>query len=339
MLTHLEQMHHMCEQQDQIIRFHSLQNKTKDVPVIPWKLEIEMKKINALVGNTVWQLVSLRIKRHHLAQCRLADVDEADKSKILQREKVCLCLMDIILGNDDVQCYVNTVFLTVWWIHLLSLDFEIETWGEWTGRHQDLLLTASLDPLCIRAHPFFRDVLQQWENLRAHGQQDYGEFLCFYLGWLGATLVSQAYHRRFLTAESGIVTAEKNAGFAPFLLHSDLWEDDPVFPNFQAIVDRWTQMNGMTTALVIASRLVCFQVCRFQSMTVADRTAFNFGELEVYVTVFTDVGMNTARMAYRIIAFVGYTGDSWRGHYTCAVAFCNSYGEPRWLCHDDNKRP
>ena len=264
--------------------------------------------------------------------------DEIDPS-ILQREKLCLRLMELTLGNDDVQCYVNTVFLTVWWIHLLCWDFNIETWGEWTGRHQNLLLIATSNPLCIRSHPFFRDVFQQWENLRAHGQQDYGEFLCFYLGWLGTTLVSQAYQRRFLTDESGVVTAEKNVGFAPILLHSDLWQDDPMFPKFQAIVDRWTQMNGMTTALVIASKLVCFQVCRFQSMTASDRTTFDFEECEIYLTVFTNTGMDTARMPYRIVALVGYTGDSWRGHYTCVISFCNSYGESRWLFHDDNKPP
>jgi len=79
MQTHLEQMFHMVEAPDQVVRFHSLQSKSKDVPVLPWKLEIDVKNsklhthIQMLVGCTVWQLLSLRIKKHHLTQSKLAD--------------------------------------------------------------------------------------------------------------------------------------------------------------------------------------------------------------------------------------------------------------------------
>ena len=46
------------------------------------------------------------------------------------------------------------------------------------------------------------------------------------------------------------------------------------------------QVNGMTSALVVASKLVCFQFCRFQSMTLADRTSFDFGNLCIYPTAY-----------------------------------------------------
>lgn len=65
MQTHLEQMFHMVEAPGQIVRFHSLQSKSKEVPVLPWKLEVDVKNsklhghIQALVGCTVWQLLSL----------------------------------------------------------------------------------------------------------------------------------------------------------------------------------------------------------------------------------------------------------------------------------------
>ena len=49
--------------------------------------------------------------------------------------------------------------------------------------------------------------------------------------------------------------------------------------------------------------------------------------------------MDTARIPYRVIALVSYTGDSMHGHYTCAVSFTNSFGEDGWLYHDDNKPP
>ena len=68
LLTQLEMIHHQLEQPSQVVRFHSLQSKTKDVPVIPWKLEIDVKNtklhqmLDGLMGNSVWQLISLRIK-------------------------------------------------------------------------------------------------------------------------------------------------------------------------------------------------------------------------------------------------------------------------------------
>ena len=244
----------------------------------------------------------------------------------------------LVIHNPNVQCFINTVFVSTWWIHFLCSDFSLTTWGDLTLPMQTLLLTGVDDALCITNHPFFHNMLQQWHTLRVHGQQDYGEFLCFYLGWLGTKLVSQAYQRRY-EAETGVVIAEENKGYAPILLHSDLWNDLPSTPSFKAVVDRWTEMNGMTTSLTIASTLVCFQVCRFQDMQQNDCTSFDFADLTAYLNVFTNSQMDTARIPYRVIALVSYTGDSMHGHYTCAVSFTNSFGEDRWLYHNDNKPP
>ena len=49
----------------------------------------------------------------------------------------------------------------------------------------------------------------------------------------------------------------KSAPHTTIFLHSEFWQDLACFPLFQNIVDNWTQVNGMTSALVIASRLVC----------------------------------------------------------------------------------
>jgi len=264
-------------------------------------------------------------------------VDE-DQQIQLQRQKLCVRLMDLTLRNPNVLCFLNTVFLTTFWVHLLCSDFNMMTWGKLTLPLQTLLLAEMAAPLCLRTHPLFQDMLEQWQVLRAHGQQDYGEFLCFYLGWLGTKLVSQAYQRRFLT-DAGVVIAEENKGYAPILLHADLWQDLVLNPSFQTVIDRWTQINGMTTALTIASTLVCFEVCRFQNMQQNDDTSFDFASLTAYLTVFINACMDTARIPYRVVALVSYTGDSLHGHYTCAISYTNSFGEDRWLYHDDNKVP
>ena len=116
-------------------------------------------------------------------------VDE-DQQIQLQRQKLCVRLMDLTLHNPNVLCFLNTVFLTTVWVHLLCSDFNMMTWGKLTLPLQTLLLAEMAAPLCLRTHPLFQDMLEQWQVLRAHGQQDYGEFLCFYLGWLGTKLVS-----------------------------------------------------------------------------------------------------------------------------------------------------
>ena len=261
-----------------------------------------------------------------------------DPETKVNRLPVCLSLMTMALLNDDVQCFVNTVFLTVCWSHLLCSDFTMSSWGSHTGAIIQLLCTGSTTPLGIRQHPLFLAGFQQWSALRSHGQQDYGDFLSFYLGWLSTNLVAQMFQRRYLT-DDGVIIAEKSDMHAPILLHSDLWQDQHGAKNFQTLVDRWTQVNGMTSALVIASKLVCVQLCRFQPMTIADRTSFDFGNFSVSLTVFTNDQVATARVPYRIMALVHYTGDSWRGHYTCAVSFTDSLGRSCWLHYDDNRPP
>lgn len=73
------------------------------------------------------------------------------------------------------------------------------------------------------------------------------------------------------------------------------------------------------------------------SMTIADRTSFDFGgNLCIYLTAYTNDQVSTA---YRVVALVHYSGDSWRGHYTCAISYSNTYGELGWLHYDDNRPP
>ena len=74
-------------------------------------------------------------------------------------------------------------------------------------------------------------------------------------------------------------------------------------------------------------------------MTLADRTSFDFGNLCIYLTAYTNDQVSTARIPYRVVALVHYSGDSWRGHYTCAISYSDSFGEMNWLHYDDNWPP
>ena len=55
---------------------------------------------------------------------RAHEIHEAEVNRL----QLCYNLMALTLVNDDVQCYVNTVFITVFWTHLLCSDFVINTW-------------------------------------------------------------------------------------------------------------------------------------------------------------------------------------------------------------------
>lgn len=79
MMQTLEQIYKLMERPEAIIRFHALHSKTKAAPVIPWRLELDMKDhrlhtlLMTLVNNSVWQLIQVRLKPHHQLQSRLAD--------------------------------------------------------------------------------------------------------------------------------------------------------------------------------------------------------------------------------------------------------------------------
>lgn len=79
MIQHLEHLYKMLERGEAIIRFHALQNKTKQTPVVPWRLELDMKDhrlhtlLTSLVHNSVWQLIQVRLKPHHQQQSKMAD--------------------------------------------------------------------------------------------------------------------------------------------------------------------------------------------------------------------------------------------------------------------------
>ncbi len=95
----------------------------------------------------------------------------------------------------------------------------------------------------------------------------------------------------------------------------------------------------MLQALELASHIVCFQICRFLDSSTSDRTAFDFGDLKMYLPCFTDARLNVARIPYQVAAWVHYSGNSSGGHYNCAVAVLDKYGVSTWLFHDDNCQP
>ena len=263
-----------------------------------------------------------------------------------QQEKIdlsmyCHILRELVLVNDDVQCYVNATFLTIMWTHLMCGDFNMGSWEDATAIFLAVLKDGETQPLCLRNHSMLQSGFRQWQQLRGERsttQQDYGEFLHYLLEWIHSRHVVLTTSRRFLRA-SEVVTAEKSDAASPILLHSDLWEQMAKPVQFQHVLDQWHLSNGMLQAVEQASHILCCQICRFHDVNTIDRTVIEFGNLRVVIPCFTDARLSIARIPYQVTALVHYTGNARGGHYNCVVAFLDRYGDLKWLFHDDNCKP
>ena len=131
---------------------------------------------------------------------------EAHQEEV-DRRKWCMALSTIHLVNDDVQCFVNAVYLTVMWTHLMCSDFNMGSWGLVTTAFLATLLDGIDSPLCLRRHPRLQAGFAQWQQLRGESdtiQQDYSEFLHYFLGWVSSKHVAQTISRRFSRADEVI---------------------------------------------------------------------------------------------------------------------------------------
>ena len=253
----------------------------------------------------------------------------------------CHILSELILVNDNVQCYVNATFLTIMWTHLMCSDFNMGSWGDATAIFLAVLKDGDSQPLCLRDHSMLQSGFDQWQQLRGENsttQQDYGEFLHYLLGWIHSRHVVQTTSRRFLR-ENEVVMAEKSDAASPLLMHSDLWEPMAKPAQFQHVLDQWHLSNGMLQAVEQASHILCCQICRFQDATTIDRTVIEFGNLRVFIPCFTDARLSIARIPYQVTALVHYTGTARGGHYNCVIAFLDKYGDLKWMYHEDNCKP
>ena len=244
-----------------------------------------------------------------------------------------LSLQTITLVNNNVECYINSAFWTVCWAHLLCIQQTIAAWKGLNAPFHQMLCTSSSQKLDLKRHSQMTLGMNQWQQLRLDGQQDFSEFLQFLLGWMNTKMVSLGYERRYTTSD-GLQTVEKG-GNSPITLVSDLWSQLPEPFSFTMVLENWMKQFGMHTALTLASPILCLQVCRYEGLEIYDRRMFDFGNYTFHIDVFlTNAGVETAKVEYSLIAAVNYAGTSMRGHYQSAV-----YVGEKWLLLNDNMAP
>ncbi len=243
-------------------------------------------------------------------------------------------LQTIILINNDVACYVNSAFWTLCWAHLLCTHYTPEKWMQMTVPFAKLLQLGPHQRLDLKNDSMMLRGMQQWNQLRHGGQQDYSDFLAFLLGWMDTKTVFQEFERRY-QSDQGFVIAEKGGKHAPITFHSDLWENLDAPTPFGLVIQQWHEQHDMQTDLTIASPLICMQVCRFEHMDRADRRTLDFGTYVFQMMIYTDTtSLKVAKVPCQIVATLTYSGTSWNGHYQSAVLLGN-----RWLLQNDNVKP
>ena len=142
--------------------------------------------------------------------------------KEVDRNGLCMALSTLHLVNDDAQCFVSAVFLTVMCTHLMRSDFNMGSWGLVTTTFLATLMDGTNSPLCVPSHPMLQSGFAQWQQLRgeqANAQQVYSEFLQSFLGRVGSKHVPQTTSRRFSRADEVVIEA-KSAVRDPILLYS-----------------------------------------------------------------------------------------------------------------------
>ena len=167
----------------------------------------------------------------------------------------------ITLVNNNVECYINSAFWTVCWAHLFCTQQSIDDWKGMNAPFHQMLCEGTPQKLDLKHHRHMALGMKQWQQLRQGGQQDFSEFLQFFLGWMNTKMVSLGYERRYTTSD-GLQTVEKGGKHSPITLVSDLWCQLSEPFSFTMVLDNWMKQFGMHTALTLASPVLCLQVCR-----------------------------------------------------------------------------
>ena len=256
---------------------------------------------------------------------------QEEKQMILQ---LSLSLQTLTLVNNNVECYINSAFWTVCWAHLLCTQQTLTAWQELNAPFLQMLCTSSSQKLDLKHHSQMIMGMNQWQQIRQAGQQDFSEFLQFLLGWMNTKMVYLGFERRYTTSD-GLHTAEKGGKRSPITLVSDLWGQLPEPFSFTMVLENWKKQFGMHAALTLASPILCLQVCRYEGLELYDQRRFDFGNYTFHIDVFpNNAGMETAKVEYSLIAAVNFAGTSMRGHYQSAV-----YVGDQWLLLNDNVAP
>ena len=244
-------------------------------------------------------------------------------------QKMRTLILELSLGNDANDCFMNTALLGELWACCMDNTFSWELLGTWQPKLIQLLERGPntqwlTDSGCLGS------LLDGWFAAHTMGpQQDVAEFL----GWLRLAMHSQLFEAvqqaprweaRFeatiedwgLTCSPIVTREEKSAGCT-----------------LQELVHMWHEQPPYCLGLVGSATTVCLQINRFPALGIRSKTLISWNRQHVMMPCYMSSSGRTVNwLEYKVVAIALRRGlEPTAGHYQCLL----QTGGGRFLCDDD----
>eukprot|EP00435_Cladocopium_sp_Y103_P007847 s2152_g2.t1 len=255
-------------------------------------------------------------------------------------------LSHVRLKNAANWCYANTTIMCLLWT-LMSVDCELHFLGDKFVEVIQFLPCHNMQLVALADLPWFQRLLQMWGHLQGSQcarQQDSSEFTAAVLSWLQAPAVNMTWEKR-LDENDSVRPFDIGGPHIPLQLsfpESHAHQHDFEFTISELIL-RWSQVDGMTTALVQAPQLLCLHLDRLyhdDAGNLQKSPCLINLEATCDVPIFTGSDLRKENVFYVLVACSAHLGDAESGHYRALLKLrpiVLPSGQPAsWLVTEDN---
>ena len=241
-----------------------------------------------------------------MSPCRLPAVN---------RRRLQSAVSKLILGNDSNHCFANASVTALLWAMLSRSDFQFEHWGCRASQVVQFLTMNTDQALFLSQHDWFDGIFTEWHNADIQG--DPTEFISFVMKQLPFQGYDMTWERRIQIVDQ-IQSNDTSAACSPLVLRfpPDLHSQNAPYLSLQTLIDTWHNQDGMITALLDASPLICLQLDRYvhsDDLQVHKSEEPVHSSDEVLIPIFEE-GLQVRETAYTIVSAVAHQGMDNAGH-------------------------
>ena len=221
-------------------------------------------------------------------------------------------LLQLVLGNEANDCYVNSVVQAELWRCCMDSNFHWQTMDCWNLPLQRVLGHGTKVQWLTDPH-VLGTCLAPWFAVHARDeQQDAAEFA----GWLRQSLHQgscQDLSRARWEARLEQSIEDWGLTFAPIVLR----QEKSVCSSLQELIELWSNQLPFRYGVNSWTTKVCLQVSRFPTMGVRSKSQIQWNRRMIFLPVFMyDTGCTTRWLEFRIVATVLHRGELPScGHY------------------------
>ena len=232
-------------------------------------------------------------------------------------QKMRTLLLELSLGNDANDCFMNTAMIGELWACCMDNTFSWELLGTW---QQPLIRLLDRGPSTqwLTDSGCLGSLLDGWFASHAMGaQHDVAEFL----GWLRV-----AMHRQIFEAvqqaprwEARFEATIEDWGLtcSPIVMR----EEKPAGCTLQELVHLWHDQPPYCLGLVGSATTVCLQINRFPALGIRSKTLISWNRPHVMMPCYMSPSGRTVNwIEYQVVAVVLHRGHApTTGHYQCLL--------------------